>query len=995
MMASRLGWLLVFPLIPLSAHGSWPKPDQLDHRAWAVRDGAPSGVSRFAEARDGTLWLAADSGLYHFDGIHFTLFEPGANEPALPGTAISWVYVSRDDTLYVGFWTSSNVAAIRGEHVQIYGKESGLASGSAVMFREDADGRMWLNAAGKPMYLKGGQWVEQASDHVFPVGVDRFADLFFDSQGTEWVTDGKQLYFLRRGENKFRPWTEPIPNAVAFLQAPDGSLWVARQISEPGKAAVSRFADQRGNAVVGPQLKLDVARYGIFTGDGALWVGNGREGLLQARFLRTEGSSDIAVSEAPALSRFDHSGGLSSNGVNTMFQDRAGNVWVGTDDGIDRFSLPTFTPFTDRTLADEVVISSCPNGDVWFGDTASPLISVHGDASSLHGDNRYLTEIYCDQQNVVWFTDRKGFWQYRDGAFRPLATPIGITGTDIRRLTGASEHRMFVNVRNSGVWLLQDGAWSKILSPTDGFFADHHGDLWHSEDEGVVRVWNNTGDRTIPFDNSSGLGITWVFSESRRWGLVAGGLRGVAILRGEHFHKILALDGTALNGVTGILEGASGDLWLNGARGAVRIPAKEIDEALRTPSYRMYTEVFGGDRGIEGPAAQVKGMPTAVADGYGRLWFSNESRITHVDPNLPLLPAPSPTMKIMGATVDGVPQRAENPTWRFGRNTLRIGYFGVDLTRPQDVLYRYKLEGVDRDWQNAGERTEAVYTSLRPGKYVFKASASNQRNIWKDATPYTFTITPQFYQTRLFLTFCICASFFTLWCTWTARLRYLAARIRERSDERANERVRVARDLHDTLLQGVTALMWRVNTAARAIPEGEKARLLLEDAVSSGERILDEGREKLQQLRGKGELSLADELTNVAKDLNWEGAVAFEVSVKGNPRSLRDEVRDELYWISREAITNAFRHARATQIEVVLRYEAARLLVECRDNGVGFDVAGHQEKPADGHWGICGINERAQRISAKLTWSSRKAEGTKLEVDVPARRAFLTTRWLR
>ncbi len=994
MIASNLCLLFAVFLWGMPALASWPKLNHLDHRAWTVRDGAPSGINRFAEAADGTLWLAADSGLYHFDGIHFTLFQPGEGEPALPGTAVSWLCVSQDGTIWLGFWTSGDVAAIRGTHVRLYGKEWGLPGGSVVQLQQTPDGKMWLNSTGQVFYLRGDRWVNQANDHVFPAGLTGFRDIFFDSRQTEWLTDGKRLYFLPRGASEFRIWSEEMPSAVAFLQVPDGSLWVAQQDGKPSNGSVRRFADPHGNMTLGPRIAIDVARDGIISRDGAIWIGNGTHGLLQARFTPVKGSSDIEESEPPQLSSFERADGLTSNGVTTMLQDRAGNIWVGTSDGFDRFSPPMFTRFTDRPLADEVVITSCPNGEVFFGDTASPLISVNRDVSSFHGENRYFINLYCDNDNVVWITDHTGFWQYRDGSFRAVSPPTGVSAPEVRRVTGLNEHRMFTNIRRNGIWLLQDGAWTKILPPTTGFLEDHTENLWHAPEDNVIKMWTKDGDHPVAFDNSPGLGTTWVFYESRR-GLVAGGLRGIALLHNGRFHQVFALDGSALAGITGILEAPNGDLWLNGARGVVRVPAHEVEAASSTPGYRMHTELFAGDRGVEGPAAQVKGMPTAVADTYGRFWFSNESVVTHIDPYLPLVGAPAPAVSITGATVDGIPQSPLNASWKYAERTLRISYFGVDMARPQDVTYRYRLEGVDRDWQAAGTRTEAVYTSLRPGNYVFDVSASNQQDVWKDAAPYSFRVTPAFYQTRWFLVLYGCLCLAVIWGSSTLRVRYISARIRERAEERTNERLRVARDLHDTLLQGVHGLLLRVEYVSRAIPDTGDARELLQGALSSAERVLNEGREKVGHLREQSQLDLGEALSNIARELNWNRNIVFEMKQVGEIRPVRPAVYEELYWIGREAIVNAFRHAQASRIEVMLCYERERLVVICRDNGKGFSVSEQAGNAKPGHWGLQGMAERVQRLRANLERLSRPGEGTEIKVEISARKAYLTTRQWR
>jgi signal transduction histidine kinase len=321
-----------------------------------------------------------------------------------------------------------------------------------------------------------------------------------------------------------------------------------------------------------------------------------------------------------------------------------------------------------------------------------------------------------------------------------------------------------------------------------------------------------------------------------------------------------------------------------------------------------------------------------------------------------------------------------------------LRYFGLNLSYPTGVVYRYKLGGSDKVWQEVGSRTEAVYTHLRPGEYVFQVEASNGDGIW--TSPFNsapFRILPAFYQTWWFEGLCVFAGILLLWLGITARVRFVAAGIRQRAEERADERIRIARELHDTLLQGVQGLLLSFHAAASKVPSDHESKKALERALATADRVILDGRDRVNRLRSEhltnGELeplieTIADDLTSLSK-------IDFALERTGTRQALNPEILDEIYYIVREALTNSFRHSGASQIVVALDYGKQQFSIVCRDNGRGFDVQELQESKAKGHWGLRGMAERAEKIGGDFDYRSAPAEGVQIRVLLPAIQAYI------
>jgi signal transduction histidine kinase len=322
---------------------------------------------------------------------------------------------------------------------------------------------------------------------------------------------------------------------------------------------------------------------------------------------------------------------------------------------------------------------------------------------------------------------------------------------------------------------------------------------------------------------------------------------------------------------------------------------------------------------------------------------------------------------------------------------LEIDYIGISLAIPERVRYRYKLEGYDADWQDAGARRQAFYTNPGHGSFTFRVMAASPDGVWNESgAAIVFSIAPAFYETWWFRLFCALAAGAVMWMLYLLRLRLVTAQLQARLGERLLERERVARDLHYTLLQSFHGLMLHLQVVNELLPHG-KAKAELEKSLGQADRAIAEGRSALYDLRSSAIATsdLPESIEALGDELSAEGAATFRLVVEGPARKVQTMIRDELYRIAREALRNAFRHAQARNIEAEITYGGRAFLLRIRDDGEGIPPE-ILERGRPGHYGVCGMRERARQIGGKLDIWSRVGAGTEIEFSIAASIAYGT-----
>jgi signal transduction histidine kinase/ligand-binding sensor domain-containing protein len=973
---------------------------ELHHTAWGPSQGAPlGGAVALAQTSDGYLWIAGPSGLFLFDGIAFERVEL-PHDPKLSSLGLMSAFAPRGGGLWVGF-TFGGVALLKGGRWQVFSVADGLPPSTPWQFAETPDGTVWVATSNDLARFDGTRWKAVGSQMGLPVSSNPI--LFVDSQGTIWAGGVNALFFLRPGEHQFRnqPVAVPTPwESNSMTESSNGTVWLdtgfelvpVAQNPPPGKPRSS----SRGGLV--------------FDHNGTLWASVDGLRRIAHPERATLGSALHTQDIADAYVDAD---GLTSRTVFAFQVDREGNVWVGTTNGLDRFSEPSLKAPLQAAENLKIVPTIVVAGVAPADDEGGLWVTNGIDAVVRYKDGRMdppiirqkVESLLRGADGTVWFGGQNALWSERQGHLESVAPPRPNLNTQALALDKSGG--LWVSLASTGPFRLKDRAWTQYggIAALPRSWAitiarDRRDRLWFSYPGGSVAVLD--GDRVGIYGVPDGLQIGNVMAiYSGRTGDWFGGELGLARIEGDRFHSIQSPPELPLEGITGIVETTDGDLWLNGRTGIVHIAATELEHSRLDPAYRVRGETLGASDGVVGSGAMLRPLPTAIEAADGKLWFSTTGGIYGVDParrvqNRVPPPVLIRDLNVAGHTIEPIPGLTL-PTYT---TAVRFAYAGVSLTAPEKVRYRYRLDGVDTDWREFTAARQALYTNLRPGRYTFRVIAANNDGVWNESgASLAFVIPAAFVQTGWFITLCVAGSAAAVWALVRLRVRQVANRVRRRLEERMegrlNERTRIARELHDSLLQGFQGLMFRLQAVRQLLPDRPgDAVAFLDSALQAGDEAIGEGRDAVQNLRLQT-LDYQDLATSFGA-LGAELAVGFEgtsrpeyrVVVEGRPRELVPVVRDDIYRIAREAVRNAYQHANARHIETEVTFAEADLSVRVRDDGIGVDpqiLTGGQRA---GHWGLPGMRERSESIGGRLNvWSERNA-GTEVELRISAAIAY-------
>jgi signal transduction histidine kinase/ligand-binding sensor domain-containing protein len=940
-----------------------------------------------ALGHDGTLWLAGETGLYQFDGLRFKEFHAPVGEPDLPAGGYNSVLVARNGDVWVGSM-ASGVAWIRGGHVRFFDEHDGFPLHTVMQIREGPTGSIWAIVHGQLMVFDGHHWVDAGA----PGGIfnEKVRAVFFDHEGTQWVSTTRSIYYRYREQQRFLRTDINFGRGIDtsnFAESKNGELWIAILSTNPTSSSDLRQIDVPGHRVANPfvvHLPFIVEMI-TFASDGSLWV-TGSE-LNRFEQVTIEGKRTFR------RETFGTAEGLTSAQSLAIFEDMDGDIWLTTTNGVERFQDPVLIKYVDRPLNPlGNGLGRDPQGTIWIGSEGARLHSVRDGQTQDHGPAiSNAGVLFPDSRGTIWIRADDGIIrETRDHATK-VTLPEGVPIWAPRQFFETTPGEIYVLFVGYGVFRFVDGKWFECDLPKqpkdapESFFVDREGRIWIGYASGKVGMVNKTSGYVFAVGKATDLRSVQAFVETSE-GLFCGGLNGIAIFRANHFEVLPTAAPATITGISGMVQARNGDLWLNGLHGVSRIAWSDIRAAV-SHGVSMPTHLYTQTE-ITGPA-QGLGFPTAVADASGRIWFNMSGMIAYVDPeHIPRNRLP-PTLVISTAEEDGKPIGETNQI-SAGTSTLRIAYFGANLFAPEKVKYQYWLHGVDNSWQDVGQRTEAVYTHLEPGTYFFEVKAANGEGVWSSPVSMSFTVLPAFYQTVWFILFCALAGIMVLWLGLTLRVRYISVEIRRLADERANERIRIARELHDTLLQGVQGLLLSFHAAAQKIPDEHELKLTLEKALATADHVILEGRDRVNRLRNRHSpmVELESEIEEIADDLTALSKPEFVFEQTGSRRALTPDVLDEVYYITREALTNSYRHSGATRVVVEVDYGKHEFKLGCRDNGKGFDKRLLEECETNGHWGFRGMAERAQRIGADFSYKSAPGQGTEVSIVVPANRAY-------
>lgn len=974
--------------LPLLATARDQAPAQLEHRRWLFADGAPGQVGAIAHSADGYLWLGTNDSLVRFDGLQFRRQAPAARAaPAIVSTLLA-----QADILWVGL-RSGGVAQARPGAALVREDGPGAPAGVVFGLAQDRGGALWAAAEDGLARRSNGAWERLGAERGFGDGGARA--VFVDRDGILWVAGQRRLYYLRAGAGRLVDAGLALDDAGQIAQAPDGALW----LTERRSARLHRVRLD-GDAIALATAPLAAPATGIvFDAGGALWLGLTGRGLLHV----ARPDSLAALARA---TRFSAQQGLSSDIVSKLHADGAGNLWVGTNAGLDRFRPRLLAPAAFPSGALNVALAAGDDGSLWGGPGIGSALRLQEGRAQALAMPAPVDSALRDSDGAIWMAGPAGIWRSRGAELERIAALPAAAGPHarVRAMARDAEGRLWVSINKTGLFRYAAGRWEAMppASVRDSqrmpvsALAAPDGWLWFGYRDGLLEARRGadsfrwTADIGHVTALASHAGRTWI-----------GGQRGLAWIEAGRLHRLPLPDGGMFDNIYAIVpvpvaEGQDADLWLHARAGIFQLGAAELRRAMTTPGHRIGYRSFDALGGLANDPHQVLPLPTAVRASDGRLWFSTSGGVAWLDPaRLPPVEA-GPVAAIEAVSVDGAVVPLTSPL-SLGPQAQRIAidYTAPSLAAPERLSFRYRLDGFDAAWLDAGRARQAIYTGLAPGDYRFRLVALN-----KDGVPspreavFAFRVEQAFYRHPLFLLGAGVLALAGLWLVYRATARRAAERVRDRLHERHRERERIARELHDTLLQGVHGLVLRFQAAADMLPPSAPARTCMEQALVRADQVLVEGRDRVRELRGGPATTreLHEALAAAGEELAAQSACGFAFSSSGTPRRLQPAILDEVYRIGHEALRNAFVHARAQQVKVELAYRRTGFMLTVSDDGCGIDPGWLTPQGRPDHWGLRGMRERAERIGARLDIQGDDGRagraGTRVVLALPARIAY-------
>ena len=906
-------------------------------------------VVHISQGRNDTLWLATEGGLYSLDPAtrKITRFGRSPNDPAgLPSEVVTWTGYDRSG----GFWVGTSEGLEKFDpatghvtyHVPI-GQGVPYRQGMTVSFLEDRRGLFWIiNDYGNGLAL-----LDRHSNTLTPYS-------FYEREPPEAAATG----------------------VMGILEDSDGNLWL-------GSLGIGllRFDQQHhvfvhyGNRPGDPQSIAEDKVIALFEDrEGNIWTG-----------LHSKGPNVFARSPR-MFETFKHEVGnpnsLSTDFVNALYEDVSGSLWIGNDEGLNRIDRATGNR-TSWTVGlgpkpSVITITEDHSGLIWFGTYGHGLVAfdpktghsklyrhVASDPKSLSNDAVY--RVLVDRSGVLWVGTEDGLDRF-DAASDSF--------TVYKQDWDSTDAQMYLSMakdRDGKIWLGTHHSGLHRLDPSTGQFTVYK---------------SKPGDTSTLPDNSlaavlvSRTGVIWAGTES--------GLARLDPATGR-FTSYDALDGLAGNAIACILEDRDGMLWISTNRGLSR-----FDPSART--FINYSELDGL------PGNDLSGWNTCYESPRGEMFFGGfPGAVAFFPERLGDRPG-SPAVVLTDFKLSGisVPINRDSPLTRsitytdritlsHAQNMFSITFAGLDYLSPQTTRYRYRLEGLEHQWNEVGsDERHATYTTLPAGRYTLRVQAARSRGAWNEAgATLAIEILPPWWETWWFRTAVGLLVMLAAWLFYRLRIRQVSRQFTIRMDERLGERTRIAQELHDTVLQGLASASLQLEVADRQIAGDATAKPVVQRVSQLLRHLSDESRQTVRglRLRQSEEENLERALTQITKDLAAPRKVKYQVVVEGAPRSLRPVVRDEIYRIGAEALANAFSHARASTVETVLEYGRDHFRLLIRDDGKGIDpevLKGGRE----GHFGLSGLRERASRIGARLKIRTAPGAGTEIDLLVPAVAAF-------
>ncbi len=970
---------------------------------WTADTGLPqNSINAIHQARDGYIWLATFDGLVRFDGVRFTVFNK-SNSPGIANNRFTCLYEDRQGDLWMGTQNGGLTRLRRGVFTT-YTTEHGLPHNLIKGVTGDEAGNLWVLSNNRVV-----QW-QEATGRFLPADPNqpRFTvgSSALGSLGGFWTVNETGLYRFARG--RLASWPElPSLNIHAVAEDRRGNVWAATRDAglfqiKDGKVArvygasdglpsnlvwfISgaelkiACADRNGNLHIfslDPWARLAVLRtppgllehldinepYRDITAlyedrEGALWIGTPRRGLYRVR--------------KQIIASYSKTDGLVGNNIYPVYEDASGAVWIGASyEGVSRFKDGVLTNYTKRDgLAFVTAIGEDQAGRLWVaagGDPAKRNLRVFERGRFTVPDNPaaidgQISVICNDRAGALWFGGDHGLVRFKDGAISAWGVKDGLAGPDVR---------VIIEGATGDLWI---GCYGGLSRYKDGKLTS-----W-TERDGLA----SNSIRAIYEDRD---GLLWIGSYDG----------GLTRFKDGKFTRYTMKDGLFNDGVFQILEDSRDNFWMSCNHGIYRVSKHELNEFAEGRSASITSVAYGRSDGMLNPECNGGRGPAGVKARDGKLWFPTQDGVAVIDPEaIPSNQQPPPVViesflldraPIAPLSMDR-PVRIE-PGWE----NFEIEYTALSFINSERIRFKYKLEGLDQDWTDAGTRRTAYYSYIPPGEYVFRVIAANSDGVWNtEGQSLRVIVLPPFYLTWWFVALAAAGTAGLLWLAWRYRVahykREQAAQYavsRQLIESQEGERKRIAAELHDSLGQSLLIIKNRAALGLAAPQDPSPATEQLGEINALASQAINEVRTIAYNLRplNLDRLGLAAVIEEMIEKAEGASGIRFFADIPPLAGLFSKEEEINFYRIIQESVNNIIKHSQATKANVEVLIENGQVRISVNDNGRGFIADAQAGEAAPRGLGLTGIAERARMLGGAHIVSSAPEQGTTVSIRIP------------
>jgi len=975
---ARLARVALLCVITLTTAALPQSLTNLGHQAWTTENGLPqNSVHQIFQTRDGYLWLATEGGIVRFNGIDFRAFTQ-ENNSVFTTDDICCFAEDPHGTLWIGtaggllqyregtfhrftigdgstgvqalaIANGDSLYALTGNGIAVFDGKSFTplplpASVSPIAIAAAGDGSLSIATATQAFQFTHSGLHQTALN---PAPADPIESIGPLPGSGLWLLTSGSVTLVEDGHTRTLLAGRELPQArlQSFLKDTRGNLWIG---TNSGLFVLEKGTDR---ARVEPALGTNSILSLFEDTEGDLWAGTETAGLhiLRQQSFRT----------LPALS--DHV-------TTAIVQSTDGAMWAGTNgDGLDRWQAGTVRHYSAASgLLSDIILALAPgrDGSVWAGTPdgldhiAGSKIEAYTSADGLPDD--FIRSLLVAEDGSLWIGTRRGLAHWQNNAFTTYTQADGLGSNLIGALVETASPRASA----TGLTGLTDLT-----------------DLWIGTLDGLSKLHAGKITTYTTKDGLSGNIITSLLEDSE--GTLWIGTKGNSLSRSTSA-GFLSLNRPGLpRSVDSILEDNRGNLWLSSTRGITRVPRAALMACGASPQCDPHPESYGRSDGMPTEEASAIGHPAAWKDALGLLWFATRKGVAIADPDHLAENRLPPPVAIERFTVDGseVPLSRNEINVPAGHTRFAFDYAGLSFAHPSRVRYRYLLEGFDKQWTDAGPRRSAYYTNLPPRHYRFRVEAASGNGEWNEAgAALAFYVHPAFYRRVWFILLCLALLAGIIVLLYRLRVR----RLRRQFDAVLAERNRMAREIHDTLAQSFVGVSVQLELASQLLAQSQPAaaQQQIDRTRAYVREGLAEARRSIWDLRAiTAHDTLPSRLTRLVEQTG-SAELHVDLSIGGTYRPLAPAVETEVLRIAQESLANVTRHAQATRAAVDLRYHSKRLALTVTDNGRGFEATA-DSLPANGHFGLQGMRERAAQIGAHLEVASAPGQGTAITLDVP------------